>query len=728
MASAQRETVTPAPGWPSTPDLGAAARPLLTRSVVAVASVAAVAGLRLLLLPVTGDDSPFFLLFAAVVLSAWYGGLRAGLVATVLAAAAGHVLFVNPEYALVKPRWGSNLLVVEFLAEGGVICYLTARLRWAWRQNAEVGEELRLLVDGVPDLALVLLDPDGRVRSWNQGAERLTGYAAADVLGRHLACFYPPGEAGDGKPDGVLRAAAADERATTEGWLVRKDGSWFWAGVGATPLRAAGRRPTGFVLMIRDVTARRQAELALKESEQRLRLMADTLPVLIGYVDANGRYQFNNANYEHWFGVSPEACRGRHVREVIGEAAYAIVKDRMAAVLRGRPQSFEAEVPYPRGGPRHVHLDLVPHRAADGRVLGYYSLALDVTDRKQAETALRASEERLRAIVTTAADAIVTLDRRGVITSVNPATERMFGYTAAELVGRNVGMLMSLAHLGDRGNPEESARTSMRKAIGTGREVRAVRKDGSTFPVELSVSETGSLGLFTGIIRDVSRRLELEREVLEAAAREQRRIGQELHDHVGQELTGLGLLTDALGERLQSADPAPAEIVAKIAAGLKRVHEDVRALSRGLVPVEVSPNGLRAALAGLAAQVGDQAGVRCSFEADEFVRAPDPATATHLVRITQEAVSNALRHGRPESIHIALRAEYGQLVLEIHDDGVGIGESPVPGAGLGLRLMEYRASLIGGTVAVGPGADGGTRVACSVPNGSPRSPDGVGAR
>lgn len=724
MASAQRETVTPTPVWRSAPEVGGAARPLLTRYVVAAASVAAVAGLKLLLLPVTGDDSPFFLLFAAVVLSAWYGGLRAGLVATALAAAAGHVLFVHPAYALVKPRWGSNLSVVEFLAEGAVICYLTARLRWAWRQNAEVGEELRLLVEGVPDLALVLLDPDGRVRSWNQGAERLTGYAAADVLGRHLACFYPPGEAGGGKPDGVLRAAAADHPVAAEGWLVRKDGSWFWASVGATPLRDAGRRATGFVLVLRDVTARHQAELALKESEQRLRLMADTLPALIGYIDANGRYQFNNANYEKWFGVSPEACRGRHVRELVGDAAFAVVKDRMAAALRGEPQSFEAEMPYSRGGPRHVHVDCIPDRAADGRVLGFYTLTLDITDRKRTETALRASEERLRAIVTTAADAIVTLDRRGQITSVNPAAEWMFGYTAAELVGRNIAMLMSLSFLGDRGgNPEESARTSMRKAIGTGREVQAVRKDGSTFPVELSVSETGSLGLFTGIIRDVTRRLELEREVLEAAGREQRRIGQELHDHVGQELTGLELLTDALGERLQSPDPGPAELVAKIAAGLKRVHHDVRALSRGLVPVEVSPNGLRAALAGLAAQVGDQAGIRCTFDAHESVRAPDPTTATHLVRIAQEAVSNALRHGRPDSIHIALRAEYGLLVLEIHDDGIGIGDSPVPGAGLGLRLMEYRASLIGGTLAVGPGDDGGTRVTCSVPKAPPGATD-----
>jgi PAS domain S-box-containing protein len=333
------------------------------------------------------------------------------------------------------------------------------------------------------------------------------------------------------------------------------------------------------------------------------------------------------------------------------------------------------------------------------------------------ESALRENRERLRAIVDNAVDAIITIDDRGVIESVNPAAEKLFGYTAAEMVGQDVALLMPSPYREEHaGYLARYLSTGVKKIIGIGREVRGRRRDGSTLPLDLAVSQIDHLRLFVGILRDLSRRKELEREVLEIAALEQRRIGQELHDGVGQELTGLGLMADALAQRLKAAD-ADWRLAAKVAAGLERVHQQVRSLSHGLVPVDVDPEGLRAALEDLAARTGEQSGTACHFEWGGPVEVADAVTATHLLRIAQEAVSNALRHGRARHIRIGLRGEAGNLTLSVRDDGIGIPRYLEESRGLGVRIMRNRAAVIGGTLTVGPAAGGGTLVTCILSRG-----------
>ncbi|MFO0927611.1 MAG: PAS domain S-box protein [Gemmataceae bacterium] len=343
-------------------------------------------------------------------------------------------------------------------------------------------------------------------------------------------------------------------------------------------------------------------------------------------------------------------------------------------------------------------------------------LAQEVTDRRQTEQALRESEGRLRAIVNTATDSILTITADGTIDSVNPAAEGMFGYRREELIGQNVRILMpSPFQEAHDGYLSEYQRTRVKRIIGAGREAQAIHKDGTTFPIDLAVSEVETLGLFTGIIRDITFRKQMEREVLEAATREQARIGQELHDGVGQELTGLSLTADAITQRLRRLRLAEAALTERLTDGLLRVHEQVRALSHGLVPVEVDAEGLRAALETLAGRTSDQTNVGCTFECEGQCEVADTVTATHLYRIVQEAVSNALRHARPRTIHLHWRATDDVIHLSVLDDGCGLPPFSEAEAGLGTRLMRYRASLIGGTLAITPRPEGGTRVACVVP-------------
>ena len=169
-----------------------------------------------------------------------------------------------------------------------------------------------------------------------------------------------------------------------------------------------------------------------------------------------------------------------------------------------------------------LHQEIVEHQRV---ILGH----------QQAEKSLRDREARLRAIIDTAVDAIITIDERGLIQSTNPATEKMFGYTSTELIGRNVSTLMPSPYREEHdGYLMRYLQTGEKRIIGIGREVSGRRKDGTVFPVELAVSEMhADGGRFTGILHDTTRRKKLEREILEIAGLEQNRIGQDLHDNVG---------------------------------------------------------------------------------------------------------------------------------------------------------------------------------------------------
>ena len=189
-------------------------------------------------------------------------------------------------------------------------------------------------------------------------------------------------------------------------------------------------------------------------------------------------------------------------------------------------------------------------------------------ERRRAQAALRDSEERLRAILETAVEGIITIDERGVIESANRAAERIFGYAAAELIGRNVSVLMPSPYReGHDGYLANYVRTGHARIIGIGREVVGQRKDGTTFPMDLSVSEVrlADRRLFTGFVRDITGRKQLEQEILEISNREQQRIGQDLHDGLCQQLAGIELMCEVLEQKLTAKSRTEAGRVGEIA-------------------------------------------------------------------------------------------------------------------------------------------------------------------
>jgi PAS domain S-box-containing protein len=352
------------------------------------------------------------------------------------------------------------------------------------------------------------------------------------------------------------------------------------------------------------------------------------------------------------------------------------------------------------------------------------ALQQEIVARRKTEQLLSEHEERLRLAMQGAGMGTWDLNLRTGKLIWSETQFRMLGYEPMPSGEASQEMWFSRVHPDDRKQIREAQEKARRERSLHCAEYR-VRLPTSPNPMWMEVfgrffyDTQGKAVRFIGVSFDITRRKELEsevlrREVLKTAVREQQHIGQELHDGVGQELTGLGLMAQSLVQHLPEASPEK-RIALRLGAGLDQVHRNVRELARGLIPVYVETRGLSAALEELAARTTEQFDVGITAECHEWVELPDNQTATEIFRIAQEAVTNALRHGRPRQIHLTLLSESNGLRLSINDDGIGIQGRSRPGDGLGLRIMEYRAGLIGGRLQIGSSEGGGTCVTLTLP-------------
>lgn len=364
----------------------------------------------------------------------------------------------------------------------------------------------------------------------------------------------------------------------------------------------------------------------------------------------------------------------------------------------------------------------VEHRAFDPDDVHFMQAVANVLanaiERRQTEQALQGNVARIRAILETTVDAIITIDARGHIESFNQAAERIFGYEADEVIGQNVKVLMPTPYREEHDSYIQSYHdTGRKRIIGIGREVVGRRKDGSIFPMDLAVSEVdlGERVIFTGIVRDITERRRLEQEILHISEQERRRIGQDLHDGLGQMLTGIGLLSQNLARRLQVEDHPEAETADEITALIKEADQHARGLARGLTPVDLENNGLVSGLQRLAVNAERLFDIRCTFEKVGEKQLHDSTTGMHLYRIAQEAVSNAVKHGKASYVKVTLALGSDQVRLRVQDNGIGFPqELDEEHRGMGVRIMHYRARIIGGVLDISAGVDGGTTVTCTV--------------
>ena len=311
------------------------------------------------------------------------------------------------EYQLVAPTRAGNItfltrLVAERGPDGSIVAVVgvstdvseEARVQRALRDSEE---RYRLLIEGVTDYAIFLLDPKGCVASWNAGAERLKGYTTAQILGKHFSVFYPPEVVATGVVDRELVDAARDGRFEDEGWRVRADGSLFWASVVLTPLRDGRGQLRGFSKVTRDLSKRRAVELALRDSEQRYRQVVEDQTEVVCRFRADGTFTFVNDVYCRTFGRTAEQLLGTSWQPVVEPADLPLVHAKLAEMTPHSPVvRIENRVHDGQGRVRWMEFVNRGFYAADGTLQEVQAVGRDVTDRRAAEDARRELEISLR--------------------------------------------------------------------------------------------------------------------------------------------------------------------------------------------------------------------------------------------------------------------------------------------------------------------------------------------
>lgn len=317
--------------------------------------------------------------------------------------------------------------------------------------------------------------------------------------------------------------------------------------------------------------------------------------------------------------------------------------------------------------------------------------------------------------------ASVSEDREGETRN----TCNAFGYETVVLVPIRLGSrILGLIHVADpRENaiPRDVVELLERIGMQLGTALQRVRAEealrAANAELETRVQQrTAELETANKELKnEIAERQRLEREVLEISTREQRRIGQELHDGLGQELTGLSYLATSLHRKLRAGTLPETDTAAELAEGIPRVLGQLQAIVRGIAPLEIDAEDLLPALEALLASIEDRTDISCSLASNGRVRFRDNSVAIQLYRIVQEAVTNAVKHGQAENIDVVIRAERDQITLQVRDDGVGMGPEAEKAFGSGMHIMRYRARVIGGSINIEPGTGGGTRVTCFLP-------------
>jgi PAS domain S-box-containing protein len=530
---------------------------------VAVLAAGAALGIKLLLDPLTVQDTPFLLVFGAIIVSAWYGGLGPGLLATAVSALATDYFFLYPR-GTITGFSVEGIDVLAFTLEGVLVSVLTSSLRSA-RDRAqqstlearshqeslrESEERFRLMVEGVKDYAIFMLDPGGCVTIWNDGAERIVGYGEEEILGRHFSSFYPEEDVERGHPEDVLRAALAEGRYVEEGSKVRQDGSRFWASAVITTLRDRKGNLKGFSMVVHDTTERKHADDVLRflaESGATLSSSLDyrdtlanvarlAVPILadwcaVDVMEEDGsveRLAVEHSDPEkvtlayelqERFPSDPEAPRGvrkvlqtgepdmmteipdelldqaamdvehRTIMRKLGLRSYMVVP----MVARGRNHGAITLVSA-ESGRRYEESDLrlaeeLARRTAlavDNAKL-YEAAQREIAERREAEEALLQSERRYRTVVKQAAEGIFIVDiDTKLILEANVAYRNLLGYTAQDMLGLGLTLYDVVAH--DRKSIDLYLEQIQEEGVQFIGERRHRRKDGSLVDVEVSSS------------------------------------------------------------------------------------------------------------------------------------------------------------------------------------------------------------------------------------------------
>lgn len=423
---------------------------------------------------------------------------------------------VMPDGRIIESKWYP-------LPDGGVV--VVSRNITQQRRTEDTLRRQAEIIQGMHE-AIFVHDEAGLITGWNRAAERLWGYTREEVLGKHRGLFLAS-EAGSPPDLEINEKIKTEGRFEGERNCARKNGQEFIASVTVALLEEEQTGPPRFVCFARDVTAQKRAEAEAVSMQQRFEAFMANSPVVAFIKDAEGRHIFANKIFESTLGPERRDWLGKRDAEMWDAETARQLQDNDAKVLAtGKPLVTEEQVKTDEGFRTYLVSKFPIESETGERMLG--GLALDLTEIKKTEQALRESEARLRGVHENAADGIFTMDEHGIIETTNQAAEEMFGYAPRELVGKEVSTLMGGDHkTRHQAYVDKYMQTGRGQILGVGpRELTGIRKDGSELALDLAVNvmKLDDRQIFVGIVRDITDRKATRRQLQQAQKMEA--IGQ----------------------------------------------------------------------------------------------------------------------------------------------------------------------------------------------------------
>ncbi len=505
---------------------------------------------------------------------------------------------------------------------------------------------------------------------------------------------------------------------------------------------------------------------AARAWEHQLRPMMDPESLLVFYIDSEFRYRLANGNHQFWLGCKPEELQGRYVRDVLGDAAWEVVRPYMERALRGEEVSFEQPVPYPSVGTRWAGACFSPDRDSSGQVRGFLAVVAHSSVEQEPEPGGAGSEEPYRRLFESSREGIILVDMAGYITAANPALQRMLGRSLEEL--RNITYLQ-LTPTRWHAMQERIIRGQvLKRGYSDEYEKEYIRKDGGIVPISKRVwllrDDRGKpIGMW-GLIRDITEQKkadqalresekrerarveelrllnqELESRVAQRTAeatqraaqlqalaaeltnaeeRERRRLAQILHDHLQQFLVGARMRAAIVSRR--TADPTVLREVSLLDDLLHQAIQESRSLTAQLSPPILYDAGLGPALEWLGRWIEEKYDIKVRVDLELNAEPDQPEVRTLLFQAARELLLNVVKHSGAQRAVLRLQGSDSRLIeLSVRDQGRGfVTDKATPSAGgFGLFSIRQRLDLLGGSVRIESQPGKGTFVSLLVPCG-----------
>ena len=660
---------------------------------------------------------------------------------------------------------GYALGAVDFLTKPLLPTILRAKVRGFIELYEEKdrarreAEQLRLLVHGTTDYAIFMLDPEGYILTWNSGAERLKGYKSVEIIGQHFTRFYPPEALARGWPDHELQMARTEGRFEDDGWRLRKDGSRFWANVVITALRDEQGRLRGFSKVTRDLTGRRQADEALRDSEERFRLLVEGVSdYAIFLLDPVGHVISWNTGAQRIKQYRAEEIIGEHFSRFYPQEAVDRGWPAHELEVATREGRFEDEGWRLRkdGTQFWANVVITALRDEAGALRGFAKITRDMTERKRAEesdrqlieetTARRVAEEnarlieeqreQLRVTLSSIGDAVISTDAKGRVTFLNPKAQELVGWKEDEAVNRDLSEVFHIVNEQSRQGVENPALRALREGriVGLANHTILISKDGTERPIDDSAAPIcdprgkvlGSVLVFRDITERKHAQVALQRanEALISADRRKDEflaiLAHELRNPLAPIHNALQILK--LAQLDVQTVTETRDMMERQVQHLMRLVDDLLDVSRvvrGKIELRQEPVELATIVARaveLAKSQIEAQGHRFHLfvPAESLLLNADPI---RLAQVVGNLLTNSAKYMDPSGqIWLSAWREADDVVLVVRDAGIGIAPDMLPhvfelfvqadsattkaqgGLGIGLTLVRKLVELHDGAI------------------------------